>query len=94
MTVWPNRLPAVSEVTGFCPYRLDGDLLKLDLDARLFIHEIPDELYLRELYELDTGDVDQVLEPELRSLEGGGQVLDAALGLGANVDLQRPGCPA
>lgn len=61
MTVWPNRLPAVSEVTGFSPYRLDGDLLKLDLDAQITTHKIPNELYLRELFELDTGDLDQVL---------------------------------
>ena len=61
MTTWPNQLPVVSEVTGFSPYRLDGDLLKLDLDAGMTTHEIPDELYLRELYELDTGDIDQVL---------------------------------
>jgi hypothetical protein len=51
----------VSELEGFSPYRLDGDLLKLDLDAQMTTHEIPDELYLRELNELDVGSGDQIL---------------------------------
>ena len=61
MTVWPSRLPPVSEVTGFSPYRLDGDLLKLDPGAQITTHEISDELYLRELYEVDTRDTGQIL---------------------------------
>ena len=61
MTAWPSRLPGVSELEGFSPYRIDGDLLKLDLDAQMTTHEIPDELYLRELYELDVDSDDHIL---------------------------------
>lgn len=61
MTVWPSSVPPVSNVWGFAPYRLDGSLLKLDLDAQITAHEIPNELYLRELVELDLDDVDQIL---------------------------------
>lgn len=61
MTPWPSALPTVSKVTGFSPYRLDGDLLKLDLNAQMITHEVPDELYLGELCELDLADDDQLL---------------------------------
>ena len=61
MTAWPGTLPPITRVIGFSPYRLDGDLLKLDLGAAMVTHEIPDELYLRELFELDLSNEDAVL---------------------------------
>lgn len=61
MTVWPGVLPNVRELEGFGPYHLDGDLLKLDFDAQMFTHQIPDELYLRDLYELDLDSNEEIL---------------------------------
>jgi hypothetical protein len=53
-TVWPGTLPPVTRVETLGPYRLDGDLIKLDLnEAQIRTVDIPDELYLRELRDLD-----------------------------------------
>jgi len=61
MTEWPGVLPNVRELEGFGPYHIDGDLLKLDFDAQMFTHQIPDELYLRGLYELDLDSNEEIL---------------------------------
>jgi len=62
MMVWPSHVPPVSSVWGFSPYRLDGDLLKLDPDAQMTEHDVPDEVYLRELRELSLDDPERILE--------------------------------
>ena len=63
MTVWPGRLPEVTVVEDVTPFRLDGDLLRLDLDkATIATFEIPPELYLRGLRDLDLDDPQAIVE--------------------------------
>jgi hypothetical protein len=52
--VWPGEVPPVSHVETLGPYRLDGEIIRLDLEhAEVYTVDIPDELYLRELRDLD-----------------------------------------
>jgi hypothetical protein len=56
-TVWPGVLPPVTEIDTLGPYYLDGDIIRLDLEyADIRTVAIPDELYLRELRDLDLTD--------------------------------------
>lgn len=56
-TIWPGLLPPVTQIETLGPYVLDGDRIKLDLDsASVRTLEVPDELYLRELADLDLDD--------------------------------------
>ena len=63
MTVWPSRpLPPVRNLHPLGPYRLNGDVLKLDLAQVAFSEiEIPDELYLRELKDIDLDDPEAIV---------------------------------
>jgi hypothetical protein len=57
MTAWPGPVPPVSTLHHLGPYRLDGDILRLDLAEVGFPEvDVPDELYLRELHEVDLDD--------------------------------------
>ena len=63
ITVWPSDLPPVNHVETLTPYRLDGGVLKLDLDNASFkTASIPDELYLREFVELDPDNGQAIVE--------------------------------
>ncbi len=56
-TVWPGILPPVTRIDTLGPYYLDGDIIRLDLEhADIRTVDIPDELYLRELWDLDLTD--------------------------------------
>lgn len=63
MTVWPSRpLPPIKILHHLGPYCLHGDVLKLDLAQAAFPEiEIPDELYLRELRDIDLDDPEAIV---------------------------------
>jgi hypothetical protein len=62
-TVWPGTLPPVTQIERLGPYRLEGHILKLDLDeADIRAADIPDELYLREVRDLDLDDTSAIVE--------------------------------
>lgn len=62
-TVWPGILPPVTRVETLGPYRLDGQLIKLNLDeAHIRTVDIPDELYLRELRDIDLDDTSAIID--------------------------------
>jgi hypothetical protein len=62
-TAWPGTLPPVTQIETLGPHLLDGEMLRLDLDAVAFRSvDIPDELYLRELGDLDLDDPSAILD--------------------------------
>jgi hypothetical protein len=62
-TVWPGILPPVTQIETLGPYRLDGELIKLDLEqAHMYTVDVPDELYLRELRDLDLTNTSAIVD--------------------------------
>lgn len=61
MTVWPGPLPPVTQIEVRGPYRLEGELIRLHPGSSRIV-DIPDEMYLRQLRDLNLDDPAQIQE--------------------------------